>query len=79
MMNKKYSEKVATSLKMLCIAGTGVSYAKKVQEARVKRYITSGKHPENVYLGDAHIHTRLSVDASLWGNILVPEQVVNIN
>jgi len=37
-----------------------------------KRYITPPDFAENVYFGDAHIHTRLSVDSSLWGNTLGP-------
>ena len=27
------------------------------QEAEEKRYITPSEHPQNVYFGDAHIHT----------------------
>jgi hypothetical protein len=42
------------------------------QEAQEKRYYTPPDYAENVYFGDAHIHTRMSVDASLWGNNLTP-------
>ena len=42
------------------------------QESEKKRYIEPSKHAEEVYFGDAHIHTRISVDASLWGNTLGP-------
>jgi len=40
--------------------------------AEEKRYITPNEYAENVYFGDAHIHTRMSVDAALWGNNLAP-------
>ena len=42
------------------------------QEANEKRYITPSEHPSEVYWGDAHIHTRISIDSSLWGNTLGP-------
>jgi hypothetical protein len=43
------------------------------QETQGKKYITPSEYPENVYFGDPHVHTRISVDASLWGNTLGPE------
>ena len=43
------------------------------QEAEVKRYITPSEHPENVYFGDAHVHTVMSMDAAAWGVQLKPE------
>jgi len=42
------------------------------QETQEQRYITPSEFPQHVYWGDAHIHTRTSVDASLWGNTLGP-------
>ena len=45
------------------------------QEAEEKRYITPPEYAENVYFGDAHIHTTLSVDAALWGTRLRPGDV----
>ncbi len=41
--------------------------------AEEKRYATPREHPQNVYWGDPHIHTRISADASLWGSTLGPE------
>jgi hypothetical protein len=32
--------------------------------AEEKRYITPSEHPENVYFGDAHVHTSMSLDAA---------------
>ena len=40
-----------------------------------KSYLNPSEHPENVYFGDAHIHTTLSVDAALWGTNLRPKDV----
>ena len=43
------------------------------QEPQEERYAPPpAEHPAQVYLGDPHIHTRMSVDASLWGNTLGP-------
>jgi len=42
------------------------------QENQGERYITPSESPQNVYFGDAHIHTRMSIDAGLWGNTLSP-------
>jgi hypothetical protein len=47
----------------------------KTQEFKGERYSTPSEHPENVYFGDAHIHTKLSMDAALWGTSLGPEDV----
>ena len=44
-----------------------------VQETEEKIYSTPPDYAENVYFGDAHIHTALSVDAALWGTSLRPE------
>jgi hypothetical protein len=41
-------------------------------ETGEKRYYTPPEYAENVYFGDAHIHTEVSLDASLWGNRLSP-------
>ena len=46
------------------------------QEAEVKKvYAPPANIRQNVYFGDAHIHTTLSVDAALWGTKLRPEDV----
>ncbi len=43
------------------------------QEPQEKRYTPPpDTHPAQVYWGDAHIHTRISIDSSLWGNTLGP-------
>ena len=38
------------------------------QDTEEKRYVTPHDYAENVYFGDTHIHSTLSVDASLWGS-----------
>ena len=42
--------------------------------AQEKKYYANAPsdNATNVYFGDPHIHTRISVDASLWGNTLGP-------
>jgi hypothetical protein len=43
------------------------------QDTEVKRYLTPPDYAQDVYFGDSHIHTEISVDAALWGNKLSPE------
>lgn len=43
---------------------------KKFEGQRYKE--PSNANPNEVYFGDPHIHTRISVDAALWGNTLGP-------
>jgi hypothetical protein len=45
------------------------------QEAAEKRYAPSPDYAEGVYFGDTHIHSSLSVDASLWGMNKGPEEI----
>ena len=54
------------------LAGILLVSSVQAQEGEGKRYITPPEYAENVYFGDAHIHTRISVDSSLWGNTLGP-------
>jgi hypothetical protein len=44
------------------------------QETQEKRYITPSKNPQNVYFGDPHVHTRISLDAAMWGTSLGPKE-----
>ncbi len=44
------------------------------QETQEKRYITPSKNPQNVYFGDPHVHTRISLDAAMWGSSLGPKE-----
>ncbi len=57
---------------LLILGGTLLVLPVHAQETEKKRYITPPEYAENVYFGDAHIHTRISVDSSLWGNTLGP-------
>jgi len=41
--------------------------------AQQNEYNPESKHPENVYFGDAHVHTSMSMDAAAWGCRLSPE------
>jgi hypothetical protein len=57
---------------LLALAGIFAFSTLSAQETEKKRYITPSENPGDVYWGDAHIHTRISVDSSLWGNTLGP-------
>ena len=57
---------------LLLTASALLATSLHAQESEKKRYIEPSKHSEEVYFGDAHIHTRISVDSSLWGNTLGP-------
>ncbi|MBW1897288.1 MAG: DUF3604 domain-containing protein, partial [Deltaproteobacteria bacterium] len=59
-----------TLLAMASLLLFSTVYAK---EAEVKRYITPSEHPDNVYFGDAHVHTVMSMDAAAWGASQSPE------
>lgn len=39
-----------------------------------KRYSSINEHPQDVYFGDPHIHTRISTDAAMWGTTMGPEE-----
>jgi len=52
---------------------TGMEEVAVPSGANQKRYFTPPDYADNVYFGDAHIHTALSVDAALWGTSLRPE------
>lgn len=66
-MRKKALQTIVFSL-----IGVFVGSFLAAQEPQKKRYAEPSQHPSMVYWGDAHIHTRISVDASLWGNTLGP-------
>jgi hypothetical protein len=42
-------------------------------DSQEKRYITPVEYAENVYFGDAHVHTSVSLDAAAWGSSISPE------
>ena len=41
--------------------------------AQKKEYSPEKKYPENVYFGDAHVHTVVYMDAAAWGVKLKPK------
>jgi hypothetical protein len=45
------------------------------QETADKRYAPPPAYAEDVYFGDTHIHSSLSVDSSLWGMNKGPEDI----
>jgi hypothetical protein len=60
---------------ILSIAGILLVSSVHGQEAEGERYRTSSKNPQNVYFGDAHVHTSMSLDAAAWGSSLAPDEV----
>ena len=60
---------------LLSMAGVFLVSSVYAQDAQEKRYITPPEYAENVYFGDAHIHTRISIDSGLWGNTLGPRHL----
>lgn len=61
------------NITLLSLAGLFAVSAVAAQEPQEKRYITPSEHPENVYFGDAHVHTVMSMDAAAWGASQSPE------
>jgi opacity protein-like surface antigen len=55
-----------------CMASVLLNSSAQAAE-KEKVYVTPAEHPTQVYFGDPHIHTRVSVDSSLWGNTLGPK------
>jgi hypothetical protein len=52
----------------MCLAGISLMSSVQAQESEEKGYYnTPAEYAEDVYFGDTHIHSSLSVDASLWG------------
>jgi hypothetical protein len=60
-MNKRLK---ATLLSIACLLSVSTAYATG------KIYDPITKHPVQVYFGDPHLHTSLSMDAGAWGNNL---------
>ena len=58
---------------MLLFAVAMLTNMAMAQDTEVKRYLTPPDYAQDVYFGDSHIHTEISVDAGLWGNKLSPE------
>jgi hypothetical protein len=58
---------------LLLGAGLMLLSSAHAQKDEVKRYITPSANPENVYFGDAHVHTAMSMDAAAWGASQMPE------
>jgi hypothetical protein len=48
------------------------SYAQE-GETEAESYLAPVEYPENVYFGDAHVHTSMSMDAAAWGASQSPE------
>jgi len=61
------------NLALLTIASILLVSSVHAQETGEKRYITPPDYAENVYFGDAHVHTSMSMDAAAWGASQSPE------
>jgi len=68
----KMSQEMNKLIKITLSFMACVLLASSVNAAEKYYYAPIAKHPVQVYFGDPHIHTRISVDSSLWGNTLGP-------
>ena len=66
-MNKFTKNALLSATSMLLV--TSIS----AQETQEERYIAPSNHPDNVYFGDAHVHTVMSMDAAAWGTTQTPD------
>lgn len=71
--------KVFLTLITLCLSATNTFASDKVSEA-AKKYspYANSDVPMNVYWGDSHVHTGLSLDAGLFGNTLGPDEAYRL-
>ena len=53
---------------LLSMAGLLLVSSAYAQEAQEKKYITPSEYPENVYFGDAHVHTATNPAPRLDGD-----------
>jgi hypothetical protein len=60
---------------VLTVSAQDKNEAAAQAQKKDKVYATPVEHPTQVYFGDTHIHTSLSVDASLWGMNKGPEDI----
>ena len=42
-------------------------------DSESESYLAPVEYPENVYFGDAHVHTVMSMDAAAWGTTQTPD------
>jgi len=71
--------KVFITLFALSLSATSAFAYDKTSEA-AKKYspYANSDMPMNVYWGDSHVHTGLSLDAGLFGNVLVPDDAYRL-
>ena len=58
---------------LLFVPATSAQDEAPGEDSQEETYRTSPEYPENVYFGDAHVHTVVSMDAAAWGVKLKPE------
>jgi hypothetical protein len=71
MMNGR-ANAVLLLLSSLLLAAS-VSSAQEGDSAESEVYLAPVEYPDNVYFGDAHVHTAMSMDAAAWGASQMPE------
>ena len=64
---------VTLPITLLLTASALLATSLHAQDSEKKRYIEPSKHADNVYFGDAHVHTVMSMDAAAWGASQSPE------
>ncbi len=50
-----------------------ISSVNATEVKKEKHYILPSQNATNVYFGDAHVHTSMSLDAAAWGSTITPE------
>lgn len=73
-MNSLFTKRVLVGISIFAAASTAYASADNSAEAiaRNKAYspYANARHATNVYWGESHLHTGLSLDAGLWGNTI---------
>ena len=64
---------VTLPVTLLLTASALLATSLHAQDSEEKRYIERSKLANNVYFGDAHVHTVMSMDAAAWGASQSPE------
>ena len=68
-------QKIIVYFSLLFLAASTVAVSSEGANDAAKNYspYASSTQPTNVYWGDSHLHTSLSLDAGLFGNTLTPD------
>ena len=73
-------KRTTLSIAILSFAASGSLASSGIADEATKKYspMANTTHATNVYWGDSHLHTGLSLDAGLFGNILGPDDAYRL-